>query len=135
MTAVSVVDASAIAAVVFGEAEGEAVQARLSGSRLIAPALLPFELASVCAKKLKHHPGQAKAILAQWRALREVPIELCGVDFDAFWQYTFRTMSLEEIARAHGISRQGMTKRIDRCRRAVRESPEANRLQEWFDRQ
>lgn len=83
MTAVSVVDASAIAAVVFGEAEGEAVQARLSGSRLIAPALLPFELASVCAKKLKHHPGQAKAILAQWRALREVPIELCGVDFDA----------------------------------------------------
>ena len=60
---------------------------------------------------------------------------LCGVDFDAFWQYTFRTMSLEEIARAHGISRQGMTKRIDRCRRAVRESPEAKRLQEWFDRQ
>ena len=60
---------------------------------------------------------------------------LCGEDFDAFWQYTFRTMSLEEIARAHGISRQGMTKRIERCRRAVRESPEAQRLQEWFDRQ
>ena len=60
---------------------------------------------------------------------------LCGDDFDAFWQYTFRTMSLEEIARAHGISRQGMTKRIERCRRAVKESPEAQRLQEWFDRQ
>ncbi len=60
---------------------------------------------------------------------------LCGDDFDAFWQYTFRTMSLEEIARAHGISRQGMTKRIERCRRAVRESPEARRLQAWFDQQ
>ncbi len=61
--------------------------------------------------------------------------ELCGDDFDAFWQYTFQTMSLEEIARKNGITRQGMTKRIDRCRRAVRESPQAERLQQWFDQQ
>jgi DNA-directed RNA polymerase specialized sigma24 family protein len=61
--------------------------------------------------------------------------KLCGEDFDAFWQYTFHTMSLDEIARKHGISRQGMTKRIERCRRAVRESPEAKRLQDWFDQQ
>jgi DNA-directed RNA polymerase specialized sigma24 family protein len=60
---------------------------------------------------------------------------LCGDDFDAFWQYTFHTMSLDEIARKHGITRQGMTKRIDRCRRAVRESAEAQRLQSWFDQQ
>ncbi len=60
---------------------------------------------------------------------------LTGDDFDAFWQYTFRTMSMEEIAKAHGISRQGMTKRIERCRRAVRESPGAERLQRWFDQQ
>jgi RNA polymerase sigma factor (sigma-70 family) len=61
--------------------------------------------------------------------------QLCGDDFDAFWQYTFHTMSLEEIARKNGITRQGMTKRIDRCRRAVRESPQAERLQQWFDQQ
>ncbi len=60
---------------------------------------------------------------------------LCGRDFDAFWQYTFRTMSIEEIARQHGISRQAMSKRIERCRRAVIESPEAKRLEAWFDRQ
>ncbi|MHB2027504.1 MAG: sigma-70 family RNA polymerase sigma factor [Acidimicrobiales bacterium] len=60
---------------------------------------------------------------------------LTNGDFDAFWQYTFRTMSMEEIARAHGISRQGMTKRIERCRRAVRESPSADRLQSWFAQQ
>lgn len=60
---------------------------------------------------------------------------LTGEDFDAFWQYTFKTMSMEEIAKAHGISRQGMTKRIERCRRAVRESPEAERLERWFDQQ
>jgi RNA polymerase sigma factor (sigma-70 family) len=60
---------------------------------------------------------------------------LTGSDFDAFWQFTFKTMPLEEIARAHGISRQAMAKRIERSRRAVRESPEAAKLQRWFDEQ
>ncbi len=60
---------------------------------------------------------------------------LTGDDFDAFWQYTFKTMSIEEIAKAYGITRQGMAKRIDRSRRAVRESPEAERLHEWFAQQ
>jgi RNA polymerase sigma factor (sigma-70 family) len=60
---------------------------------------------------------------------------LTGDDFDAFWQFTFKTMSMEEIAKAHRISRQGMAKRIERCRRAVRESPEAGRLEQWFDQQ
>ena len=61
--------------------------------------------------------------------------QLCGDDFDAFWQSTFRTMSIEEIARTHGITRQGMTKRIERCRLAVRESSQAEQLQRWFDQQ
>jgi RNA polymerase sigma factor (sigma-70 family) len=60
---------------------------------------------------------------------------ICGDDFDAFWQYTFKTMSIDEIARSQGISRQGMTKRIARCRRLVRESPDAERLLQWFARQ
>ncbi len=59
---------------------------------------------------------------------------LCGDDFDAFWQWTFRTMSIEEMARGRGMSRQALSKRLERCRRAVRESPEAERLQAWFDR-
>ncbi len=60
---------------------------------------------------------------------------LCGKDFDAFWQYTFRTMPIEEIAKSYGISRQAMSKRLDRCRRAVIESPEAKRLETWFGQQ
>jgi RNA polymerase sigma factor (sigma-70 family) len=60
---------------------------------------------------------------------------ICGDDFDAFWQFTFKTMSIDEIARAQGISRQGMTKRIARSRRLVRESPDAERLLQWFARQ
>ncbi len=60
---------------------------------------------------------------------------ICGDDFDAFWQFTFRTMSIEEIAQREGITRQGMTKRIERCRRLVRQSPEAERLLKWFANQ
>jgi RNA polymerase sigma factor (sigma-70 family) len=60
---------------------------------------------------------------------------LCGGDFDAFWQYAFHTMSIEEIAQTKGISRQAMSKRLEKCRRAVRSSPEAKRLQEWLDQQ
>ncbi len=60
---------------------------------------------------------------------------LCGEDFDAFWQYAFQTMSIEEIARSRGISRQAMSKRLEKCRKAVRESAEAQRLQDWFDQQ
>lgn len=57
---------------------------------------------------------------------------LCGDDFDAFWQYTFHAASLEEIARGRGISRQALSKRLEKCRRAVRESPSAERLRAWF---
>ncbi|HEY1825685.1 MAG TPA: hypothetical protein VGG21_06975 [Acidimicrobiales bacterium] len=60
---------------------------------------------------------------------------ITGDDFDAFWQYTFKTMTIEEIARTHHITRQGMAKRLDRSRRAVLESPEAQRLQLWFAQQ
>jgi RNA polymerase sigma factor (sigma-70 family) len=57
---------------------------------------------------------------------------LCGEDFDAFWQYTFHTASLEEIARGRGMSRQALSKRLEKCRRAVRESPSSERLRTWF---
>ena len=60
---------------------------------------------------------------------------LCGKDFDAFWQFAHKTMSLEELARGKGISRQAMTKRIEKCRRAVKESAQAQRLQAWLDQQ
>lgn len=64
-------------------------------------------------------------------ALREV----CGDDFDDFWQVTFRTTSIEELAKARGITRQGMAKRMERCRRAVKASPRAEQLERWFDQQ
>jgi RNA polymerase sigma factor (sigma-70 family) len=57
---------------------------------------------------------------------------LCGEDFDAFWQYTFHAASLEEIARGRGMSRQALSKRLEKCRRAVRTSASSERLRAWF---
>lgn len=48
-----VVDASALAAVVFSEPDADAVAKRLQGALLAAPSLLGFELANVAWKKAR----------------------------------------------------------------------------------
>lgn len=53
---VAVVDASALAALLFGEPDAEAVADRLEQRRLVAPTLLRYELASVYLKKRRRHP-------------------------------------------------------------------------------
>lgn len=90
---VTAVDASAIAAVLFMEPEGEALLRRLSG-RLIAPLLLPYELANVCRQKTRRQPSLAAAWLERFRALPGVGIELLPNDFDA----------LPELAAEHGLT-------------------------------
>lgn len=77
---VKVVDASAIGALVFGEPEGEIVVARLSGARLAAPALLPFELANIAVKKIRRHPQQRAALLAAHALVDRLPVDLVAVD-------------------------------------------------------
>ncbi len=77
---VKVVDASAVAALLFGEPEAEEVAARLRGCELVAPALLPFEIASVRLKKLKRHPEQREALLAAHRLFARLGIALSDVD-------------------------------------------------------
>jgi predicted nucleic acid-binding protein len=69
---VKVVDASAVAALVFGEPEASEVAARLRGATLAAPALLAFEVASVCLKKLKRHPEQRESLLAAFGLFKRV---------------------------------------------------------------
>ncbi|HUV57865.1 MAG TPA: hypothetical protein VMV96_03560 [Acidimicrobiales bacterium] len=87
------------------------------------------DLSNATHVKLRSDPEDAPAWVIG--ALREV----CGDDFDAFWQVTFRTTSVEELAKARGITRQGMAKRMDKCRRAVKASPRAEQLEDWFDQQ
>jgi len=62
--AVKVVDASALAALLFGEPEAEAVADRLEGSSLFTPTLLGDEIASVCLKKLRRDPIRRDVLLA-----------------------------------------------------------------------
>ena len=82
MTVVKVVDASAVAALLFGEPEGEAVAMRLKGARLAAPHLLDFELANVCQMKCKRHSDQREAILTAFRLRDRLDVERLSVDTD-----------------------------------------------------
>jgi predicted nucleic acid-binding protein len=78
--AVKVVDASAIAAMLFGEPEAEAVAARLDAARLVAPALLAFELANVCLVKCRRHRSQRAALTAAFGLRGGLGVEDVAVD-------------------------------------------------------
>jgi predicted nucleic acid-binding protein len=71
---VKVVDASALAAVIFGEPDGEQIAARLEGTSLAAPALLPFEVANVCLTKVRRHPHMRDALVGAFGLLEHMEI-------------------------------------------------------------
>lgn len=78
--AVKVVDASALAAVLFGEPEGEVVVGRLKGAGLVAPALLHFELANVCLMKMRRHPLDRVKLHAAFQLLAHMDVRTVDVD-------------------------------------------------------
>ncbi len=77
---VEVVDASAVAALYFGEAEAEEVAERLGGARLIAPALIRFEMSNIAVKKITRAPAAAPVVLERLVAFASGPLEICDVD-------------------------------------------------------
>lgn len=80
--AVKVVDASALAALLFGEPEAEAVAERLGDARLVAPSLLAFELANVCLVKVRRHPKLRAALIAAFRLRTRLGVEEIMVSHD-----------------------------------------------------
>lgn len=60
---ITVVDASAIAALLFAEPRADEVADLIAGSFLVAPTLLRYEIGSVCLKKLRRYPAQRDALL------------------------------------------------------------------------
>jgi predicted nucleic acid-binding protein len=78
--AAKVVDASALAALLFGEPEAEIVADRLQNADLVAPALLEFEIASVCLKKLRGNSQQREGLLAAFAIYPRMPIAVVAVD-------------------------------------------------------
>jgi predicted nucleic acid-binding protein len=81
--AVKVVAASALAALLFGEPEAAAIANQLVVARLVAPALLAFELANVCVIKVRRHPEQQAAPMAAFRLRDRLGVEEVAVDHDS----------------------------------------------------
>jgi predicted nucleic acid-binding protein len=77
---VKVVDASAIAALLFTESQAEAVEARLRGASLVAPSLLQYELANVCLVKCRRHTDQRDALVAAFDHRVDLRIQEHRVD-------------------------------------------------------
>lgn len=72
-----------MAALLFGEPDADEVAERLEGQSLVAPALLQFELASVCLKKLLRLPELRTEILQAFDLLGRLPIRIAAVDHTA----------------------------------------------------
>ncbi|HTS93868.1 MAG TPA: type II toxin-antitoxin system VapC family toxin [Stellaceae bacterium] len=83
MTDVKVVDASALAALLFAEPEAETIAERLEGARLVAPSLLGFELANVCLTKIRRQPSQREALRTAFRFADRLRVETVAVDHTA----------------------------------------------------
>jgi predicted nucleic acid-binding protein len=83
VTGIKVVDASALAAILFAEPEADAVAERLTGVRLLAPSLLDYELANVCLTRIRRQPSQREALRAAFRLARRLKVETVAVDHTA----------------------------------------------------
>ncbi len=70
-----VVDASAIAALLFGEPEAPKVAEQLGDSALVAPTLFSYEIGNICWKKLRRHPEKRAALLEAYSLLGRMEIE------------------------------------------------------------
>lgn len=77
---VRIVDASALGALVFGEPKAEEIAKTLEDSPMAAPALIWFELASICLRKIKAHPAQRDQILGAFLMAGKLAIEIIEVD-------------------------------------------------------
>ena len=112
MTDTNVVDASALAALLFAEPEAENIAKRLEGTRLMAPSLLDFELANVCLTKIRRQPNDRDAIRDAFRLSNRLRVETVAVDhiavldlaeatrltaYDASYLWLARTLDAELI--------------------------------------
>jgi predicted nucleic acid-binding protein len=89
--ALLVVDASAVAALLFVEPEADEIADRLRGADLAAPQLLAYEVANVAAVKLRRrlisHDGAATAL----GLFRRLDLRLHPVDAAAAFETAART--------------------------------------------
>lgn len=81
--AAKIVDASAIGALLFGEPEAESMAARLEKGPLYAPALLGFELANLCWKKIRRYPERRAALIQAFSLYARMRLQEVETDHQA----------------------------------------------------
>ena len=123
---IHVVDASAIGALLFGEADGNWVRSLITGQILIVPAMFHFELGNVCWLKLRRHPQEAGALLNAWLDWNvQPPVAAMAVDFiDAMrvaheHNLTFYDASYLWLARDHTADLISLDARLVRTARSI----------------
>jgi predicted nucleic acid-binding protein len=89
-----VVDASAIAAVLFAEPEGETIRAHVRDESLLAPQLIDYELANICWKRIRRQPGTQVEMLSM----------LTGVDALAIKRVMVPASEVVELAVRTGLT-------------------------------
>jgi len=78
-----VVDASVVAAIIFGEPEAPRARQMLTGAELQAPGLLHYELANIARNKAVAAPGQQALVAQQLRDGLAFDVRLDGVHLPA----------------------------------------------------
>lgn len=76
---ISVVDASAVGAILFGEPAAERMAAAMEGHSLAAPTLLPYEVASICTKKIAARAHEEQLILDALALFPSLDVKLFAV--------------------------------------------------------
>ncbi|MEX0733351.1 MAG: type II toxin-antitoxin system VapC family toxin [Steroidobacteraceae bacterium] len=77
---VSVVDASALAALAFGESEAPAIAEMLENQTLVAPALVVYEVGNACWKKCRRDPASAVVLSKAFADMLKLEIRLLAIE-------------------------------------------------------
>ena len=86
-----VVDASVVAALAFQEPNAGRAISLIEGFDLVAPTLLPYELASVASKKARRYPSQRDAIVRGLQAALDLGVRLADIDHIATLELSLDT--------------------------------------------
>lgn len=76
---VKVIDASALAALVFDEPAGDWVADQIRDCDLVAPSLLPYELSNVCLVKIRRRSAPREALIDAL-TMPGLPVETLSID-------------------------------------------------------
>jgi len=121
--ALLVVDASAVAALVFVEPEADGVAERLHGADLAAPQLLSYEIASLAAVKLRRRLVSRRAADSALALFGRLDLRLHAVDSaDAFDTAARTGLTAHDgaylwLARALGATLVTLDRRVARAAR------------------